>query len=201
MYELTEKKVKNILQNKNQILKNIRDKRVQLYEMMEDTESALISSALPTAGAGFLPSGKGNHRDVGDILLDYRKELRRRNKELREVLLQLSEMEEGVYRAWTCFCALSDPYYGILKSLYVENQLYQTVEKDFDHSHKTFERYRKSAIQTLMQYYDSSMSVSQLLEMHNQNKSSLKLSGKGKCSEIPGQLSLSHISNEEDLPC
>ena len=198
MYKLTEKKVKNILQNKNQILKDIRDKRVQMYEMMADTESAITSSALPTAGNSFLPSGKGNHKDMGDVLLNYRKELQERDKELRRFLWQLSEMEEGVIRAWSCFLALPDPYYGILKSLYVENQLYQAVEMEFDHSHKTFECYRKRAMQTLIQYYESDMSAAQLLEIQNQNQSDFAPGGKGKRPEIPGQLSLSNILKTED---
>lgn len=193
MYRLTEHKVKSILQNKNQILKSTRDKRLQVYEMMADTESAITSSALPSSEVNFLPSGKGNHKDIGDVLLDYRNELRRRNQELRNFLWQLSEMEEGIIRTWSCFCALPDPYYGILKSLYVENQLYQAVEQDFGHSHKTFERYRKRAIQMIIQYYESSMSVSQLLEAQNQDQCHTELNCKSKQSDIPGQISLSNI--------
>lgn len=170
MYKLTEENVKKILHEKNQILQDIRRKRMDIFEMMSDTDSAILSSALPSSEISFLPSGKGNHRDLGDVFLQYRETLRKRNTELGEFLWELSEMEEGIIRAWVCFCALPNPYYGILKSLYVENQLYHTVEQEFGAAHKTFERYRKTAIQKLIQYYESDISVGRLLKAQVQNE-------------------------------
>lgn len=190
MYELTEQKVKSILRHKKEKLKNIREKRLQLYEMIEDTDSVLISSALPSPKLSALPTGKGTHKDMGDVLLNYQAELRKRNKELRSILWQLSEEEEGIIRTWTCFCALPEPYYGILKALYVDNQLYQAVEQDFGHSHKTFEQYRKKGIDTIIRYYESEMSVSRLLEEQYKKNQCQNKSSKNKREGMPGQLQL-----------
>lgn len=193
MYKLTEQKVKSILRHKNEKLKDIREKRIQLYEMIADTDSVITSIALPSPELSELPTGKGNHRDMGDVLMKYQAELRKRNQELRSILWQLSEEEEGIIRTWTCFCALPDPYYGILKALYVDNQLYQTVEQDFGHSHKTFEQYRKRGIDSVIRYYESEMSVSRLLEEQNRNQKHKNKSNKNKRAGMPGQMKLTDM--------
>lgn len=163
MRNLSETEIKEILRHREQKITNIHKKMISLYHELEDTEEVLESAALPSAELQGMPGGKGGHKDLGDVLLRYNRQIYDRNEEIREIMWELVEEEDSISRVWACFHALGEPYYDILHELYVENQLYQVVEHEFPGSHKTFERYRQQGIEQLLQLYHSGDSIAELM--------------------------------------
>lgn len=134
-----------------------------LYREIEDTDNILRSIALPSIQIPDVPAQGQNYMDTGDVLLRYRRQLYERNQEVRQIMWGLAEEEESICRVWNCFYALKDPYYSILYALYVENQIYQTVEIDYGWSHKTFEKKRKHGIKQILKFYESDLTANQLI--------------------------------------
>lgn len=161
---ISENEVKDILRNRKQKIKNIHEKLIRMYE--ESNLDLLPEIALPAFKFDGMPGQKGGNRDLGDVLETYQKRQYARNMEIRETMWALSDQEDRINRVWACFCVLDDPYYTILDSLYVKNGLYETVEKDSDMSHKTFEKYRKEGIHLLVQFYESDESAVELMKNH-----------------------------------
>lgn len=177
---LDEAAVKDILQNREKKIENIHKKMLSLYQELEKNDDILESVVYPSTGISGLPSGKGGHKDLGDVLVRYNRQLCNRNEEIRKIMWELVEEEDSISRVWACFYALNDPYYSILYALYVENQLYQTVEDSFDVSHKTFEKYRQRGMELLLRLYNSGESIAKLMRRHGTENSSSKKEGKGK---------------------
>ena len=168
--DVDEETIKDILRYYPEKIKNIRQKMLSLYQETE-SEEVLSALALPPINMSGMPGAKGNHKDLGDVLISYQKQIWKRNEEIREMMWQLSEEEAMVRRVWACFHVLDNPYYSILHALYVENQLYMAVESSFDMSHKTFEKYRRDGINLLIRFYESNETIPELMRKYrNKNK-------------------------------
>lgn len=168
--DVDEETIKDILRYYPEKIKNIRQKMLSLYQETE-SEEVLSAVALPPINMSGMPGAKGNHKDLGDVLISYQKQIWKRNEEIREMMWQLSEEEAMVRRVWACFHVLDNPYYSILHALYVENQLYMAVESSFDMSHKTFEKYRRDGINLLIRFYESNETIPELMRKYrNKNK-------------------------------
>ena len=168
--DVDEETIKDILRYYPEKIKNIRQKMLSLYQETE-SEEVLSAVALPPINMIGMPSAKGNHKDLGDVLISYQKQIWKRNEEIREMMWQLSEEEAIIRRVWACFHVLDNPYYSILHALYVENQLYTAVESSFDMSHKTFEKYRRDGINLLIRFYESNETIPELMRKYrNKNK-------------------------------
>lgn len=177
---LDEAAVKDILQNREKKIENIHKKMLSLYQELGRNDEVLETVAYPKSELKGMPGGKGNHKDLGDVLFQYNHQLCNRNEEIRKIMWELVEEEDSISRLWACFYALNDPFYSILNALYVENQLYQTVENNFDMSHKTFEKYRQRGMELLLRLYNSGESIAKLMRRHETENSSSKKEGKGK---------------------
>ena len=138
MTKMTEDRVKNILRFRNSKLKNIHQKMISLYEDANDTDSVLETVALPAQNISGMPGARGEHKDLGNVLINYQNELYRRNAEIREMMWALSQEEQSINRVWACFHVLEEPYYDIIRRLYVVGELYQTVEHESGLTHSYF---------------------------------------------------------------
>lgn len=163
MRNLSETEIKEILRHREQKIANVHKKMISLYHELADTEGLMESASFPVPEFMGMPGGKGGHKDLGDVLLQYHRQIYNRNEEIRKIMWELSEEEESISRVWACFHALGEPYYDILYGLYVENRLYQAVEDEFPGAHKTFERYRRQGIEYLLQLYHSGESIAELM--------------------------------------
>lgn len=159
--------VKDILRNREKRIANIHKKMLGLYEQLKriEQDSAEMAS-LPGIKADGMPGAKGTHMDLSDVFFSYKRQVYDRNEEVRRLMWVLSEKEELISRVWACFYALEDPFFSILQELYVENQLYQTVEESYEMSHKTFEKYRSEGIELIIRFYESGESVADLIQRH-----------------------------------
>lgn len=155
--------IKDVLRAKEKKIANIHEKMIYLYKELQSADDVLDTAALPAIRTDGMPGGKGRHQDLGDVLLNYRKQLYERNLEARNIMWRLTEEEAMISRIWACFCALDDPFYGILQQLYVENKLYQAVEMESGMSHKTFEKHRRTGIDLIRKFYESGQSIADLM--------------------------------------
>lgn len=153
MRKFSETEIKDILRHREKKIAGIHQKMFSMYRELENTDSLLESLAFPAVKITEMPAGKGSHKDLGDVLISYNRRIYTREEEIRKIMWELTEEEESICRLWMCFQKLGNPYYSILHELYVENQLYQTVENGFGKAHKTFEKYRKRGMEQLMQSY------------------------------------------------
>lgn len=176
---LDEATIKDILQNREKKIENIHKKMLSLYQELGRNDEVLETVAYPKSELKGTPGGKGNHKDLGDVLLQYNHQICNQNEEIRKIMWELVEEEDSISRLWACFYALNDPYYSILSALYVENQLYQTVENSFEMSHKTFEKYRRRGIELLLLFYNSDESIAKLMRSCSKEKTDRR-QGKGK---------------------
>lgn len=190
---LNETEVKDILRYREQKIESIHKKMFSLHQEMKDSEEVLSTIALPAVKLREMPGGTGEHKDIGDLLVQYNRQLYQRNEELRKIMWELVEEEEAIGRLWACFHALGEPYYSILQALYVENQLYQAVESDFEGSHKTFEKYRQRGIKLLIGYYESGESIAEIMRRNSQEGRHRRMRMKKQGHNVSGQLDLANI--------
>lgn len=172
--KMTEDRVKNILRFRNSKLKNIHQKMISLYEDANDTDSVLETVALPAQNISGMPGARGEHKDLGNVLINYQNELYRRNAEIREMMWALSQEEQSINRVWACFHVLEEPYYDILRRLYVVGELYQTVEHESGLTHSYFDKKRMEGLQLIIAYYESGESISNLMYKYRNKKKSSK---------------------------
>jgi len=174
MTKMTEDRVKNILRFRNSKLKNIHQKMISLYEDANDTDSVLETVALPAQNISGMPGARGEHKDLGNVLINYQNELYRRNAEIREMMWVLSQEEQSINRVWACFHVLEEPYYDIIRRLYVVGELYQTVEHESGLTHSYFDKKRMEGLQLIIEYYESGESISNLMYKYRNKKKSSK---------------------------
>ena len=192
MTKMTEDRVKNILRFRNSKLKNIHQKMISLYEDANDTDSVLETVALPAQNISGMPGARGEHKDLGNVLISYQNELYRRNAEIREMMWALSQEEQSINRVWACFHVPEEPYYDILRRLYVVGELYQTVEHESGLTHSYFDKKRMEGLQLIIAYYESGESISNLMYKYRNKKKSSKKEKK-KMQNSFQQLSLEDL--------
>lgn len=195
MTQMTEDRVKNILRFRNSKLKNIHQKMISLYEDANDTDSVLETVALPAQNISGMPGARGEHKDLGNVLINYQNELYRRNAEIREMMWALSQEEQSINRVWACFHVLEEPFYDIIRRLYVVGELYQTVEHESGLTHSYFDKKRMEGLQLIIEYYESGESISNLMYKYRSKKKSSKKEKK-KMQNSFQQLSLEDLMNE-----
>lgn len=173
---INEEIVKDVLRNRDEKIRTIHEKMANLYQEA-GKDAVLQNIALPAQNLTGMPGAKGNHKDLSDVLLAYQKQYARRNAELREVLWELSDEEEQIYRIWGCFNALDNPFYSILDRLYVKGEKYQSVEQEMGICHNTFENNRAQAVKLIMMHYESELSIAEIIR---RDRSRRKINKKGK---------------------
>ena len=192
MTKMTEDRVKNILRFRNSKLKNIHQKMISLYEDANDTDSVLETVALPAQNISGMPGARGEHKDLGNVLINYQNELYRRNAEIREMMWALSQEEQSINRVWACFHVLEEPFYDIIRRLFVVGELYQTVEHESGLTHSYFDKKRMEGLQLIIEYYESGESISNLMYKYRSKKKSSKKEKK-KMQNSFQQLSLEDL--------
>ena len=195
MTKMTEDRVKNILRFRNSKLKNIHQKMISLYEDANDTDSVLETVALPAQNISGMPGARGEHKDLGNVLINYQNELYRRNAEIREMMWALSQEEQSINRVWACFHVLEEPFYDIIRRLYVVGELYKSVEHESGLTHSYFDKKRMEGLQLIIEYYESGESISNLMYKYRSKKKSSKKEKK-KMQNSFQQLSLEDLMNE-----
>lgn len=162
---LTEDEIKDILKHKEELIISIHDKMYMTKKEMSKTDDIIEMASFPSSQLNDMPGGKGEHKDLSDVLLKYYKYLNRQKEEYNELFWILIQRELRIERVWMCFLLLDEPYYSYIKKLYVDNEKYETVERESGYAGSTFRKYRKEAIELIIYFYESDKSMTELMEL------------------------------------
>lgn len=164
--QITVEKAKEILNNREQKLKDIDKKMELLYEellQLEQPNELMAAAALPAKTVKMVRE-RGEYADNFSILDRFYRQRKARRMEIRFQMWKLSEEAEDIRRLWGCFFVLQEPYYGILYDLYVKKELYAAAEAAFGYSHRIFEKKRKEGLELLTNMFNSPYSSLELME-------------------------------------
>ncbi len=168
--ELTEDEVKYTLRNKEAIIISIHEKMYFIQKDISQTDDMIEMASFRSTEITDMPSGKGTHKDLADVLLKYYKYMDDQKKQYTDLFRTLIDREMRTERIWMCFLLLDEPYYGYIKRLYVDGEKYDTVEAESGFSRQVFGKYRKEAMELIIRFYNSDKNM---LELSEQSQKSL----------------------------
>ena len=148
-----ENEVKNILKNKNLLLKSLRTKRCEIYRELMDKEDFMRAVLLHSPQHTTIPAKGSQYKDVMDEMQNYEKQSQKYARELRDLLKEIAKKEAVIRKVWYCFSELPEPFYTCLHALYVDHRPYKEVSAGSGCSHSVFARRRKRAIEMLQTLY------------------------------------------------
>lgn len=154
---VTEKDIKKILEQREDMISAIHARLEYLNRDVSQTSDIIEAVSLRSKALSDMPKGGGGHKDLFTEYEKYHSLLDKRYHEYAVGIHQLILQEERIERVWICFNALSSDAYKILYSLYVEKELYQTVESESGLTHPIFEKKRKRAMQDIIRLYNSTL--------------------------------------------
>jgi len=167
---ITEKQVKEILQNRSNMIAAIHTRMEYITKDIVQTDDIINAVSLRSKRLSDLPTGKGGHQDIHKAFENYKALLHRRDREYAEAIESLISQEECIERVWISFNALETEEFTILNQLYVKNQLYAVVEKESELTHPIFEKKRKSAIRNIIRLYNSDLEDKYIFEIIESNR-------------------------------
>ena len=190
---ITEDDVKRILQSKDTYLNSIYEKMDTIHKEMNRTDDLMKMVSLRRSNLSDMPKGKNGHNDLSAVYEKYITALEKRDTEYADFFESLQLEELSIQRVWLCFQALNEPYYGILKRLYVDGELYATVESESGVSIRVFEERRKTAIRMIMELYASDQTEANLIMLRRSMEKERLLKGNfhKKSNKPTGQISMS----------
>ena len=189
---INEDDVKRILQSKDTYLSSIYEKMDAIHKEMNRTDDLMKMVSLRRSNLSDMPKGKNGHNDLSAVYEKYINALERRDTEYADFFESLQREELSIQRVWLCFQALNEPYYGILKRLYVDGELYATVESESGVSIRAFEERRKKAICMIMELYASDQTEANLIMLRRSMEKERLSKGhyQKKNSKPSGQISM-----------
>lgn len=159
---ITEELVKEILKHRMKMKADIRKKMHAINKDLFQNDEMYELVSYPSTQVSDMPRRKGWHKDLGDVLINYKKVMEDRKIQYQGVLWNLIVQEEQIERVWIAFQLLAEPYFSILSELYVKNNKYELAEQASGYSHKNFEKHRKKGIGLIIQLYNSDKELSML---------------------------------------
>lgn len=193
--ELTEDEIIYSLKNKEKLIVSIHEKMYFIRKEVVKTEDIIEMASFHSSEITDMPSGKGVHKDLSDVLLKYYKYMDSQKKEFKDLFWTLTQREMRIERIWMCFLLLDEPYYTYIKRLYVDCEKYDAVEADSGFSRQVFGKYRKEAILLIMHFYNSDKSMMELSEISQRGLMYPKKDKKERqaSNQNDGQISLMDI--------
>ena len=193
---ISENEIKNVLKNRNQIISTIHTRIEYLNRDIYHTSDIIEAVSLRSKALSDMPRGGGGHKDLFAEYEKYHNLLDKRCAEYTVGIHQLILQEERVERLWICFSALDADAYNILYRLYVENELYQTVERESGLTHPIFEKKRKRAMQDIMRLYNSELENGHIFELSLETSDVTQQKQDNMMKEHNQQITLLDILND-----
>lgn len=163
--EITEKIIKEILSKRENMISSIHARIQYLSKDISQTSDIIEAVSLRSKALSDMPRGGGGHKDLFAEYEKYQQLLDHRYSEYSVGIRQLRLQEERIERVWLCFNALDTDAYTILYRLYVNKELYQTVERESGLTHPVFEKLRKRAMLDIMRLYNSELEDRYIFEV------------------------------------
>jgi len=162
---INEEMIKKILQNRTEMILSIHARLEYLNKDVSQTSDIIQAVSLRSKALSDMPKGGGGQKDLYAEYEKYNLLLDKRYKEYALGVQQLILQEERIERVWLCFNALDADAFTILYRLYVEKELYATVEEESGLTHPIFEKHRKRALQDIIRLYNSELEEKSIFEM------------------------------------
>lgn len=163
---ISDAEIKNILFHRNMLLGRIRKRIKRLYDDLDMVDELIRSASIYSPGEDRTGGGsKGNRTDLLDVLLRYENLIREQKSETRVAFLKLAEEQEKINRVWVAYEALPDMEHEIVTELYVQRELYRTVEELSGLNHREFENTRKRAMKSIRTLYESGYSNMEIMRL------------------------------------
>ena len=147
--QITEKEVKEILRNREVLLTSIHQKMFAIEQDMGKTDDMIETMSIPSNSLSGMPKGSLKQKDLGDVYQNYKKVLKKRNEDYKNIYWKLILKEELIEQVWEAYMQLEEPYYSIVNRMYVQSMLYATVERESGWSRQVFEKKRKKGVQLI----------------------------------------------------
>lgn len=148
--QMSEKEVKEILRNRETLLTSIHEKMFAIEQDMVKTDDMMETMSMPASSLSGMPRGSLKQQDLGDVYQKYKKILKKRNEDYKNMYWELILKEELIEQVWEAYMHLEEPYYSIVNRMYVQSMLYATVERESGWSRQVFEKKRKRGIQLIV---------------------------------------------------
>lgn len=162
---IDESVVKKVLASYEDLKVDIQRKQKLLYNELSNEDSCIAEIAYKKISYDKIGGSSNNVNDLSEIINQHQKLLRERGIEVREALVTLIKRQEIYQRIWCCYNLLDLEAYQILTKLYVNNQLYASVEVESGLSHKTFENRRKQAIQDIIRLCQGTLTNEEIMSI------------------------------------
>ena len=147
---ITEKEVKEILRNRENLLFSIHHKMSVIEVNVGKTDDMIETMSMPSNSISGMPKGPVKQKDLGDVYQNYKKILKQRNEDYKTMYCELILKEEIIEQVWDAYMRLEEPYYSIIHKMYVQSMLYVAVEQESGWSRQVFEKKRKKGIQLIV---------------------------------------------------
>lgn len=149
--------VKMVLGNRKVILNENRKRFRKLSHELGNIDLAVQETVYMKKNTEEIKVTENHYSDLSDILLRQRRIYKEQSRELRTELIRLMDEQEAINRIWRCFSVLEGKEREYLFKLYVQKELYKTVEQTSGVSHKTFEKIRKKGMIRIINLYNSNL--------------------------------------------
>lgn len=166
MTTVDEALVKKVLSNYEKLKVEVRHKLKIFYKELEDEDDGLLSEVTyKKISYDKIGSSSNTINDLSSIVENHQRLARKRSKEVREIMSDLMKQQEMYQRIWSCFNMLDTEAYETLTRLYINNELYASVEIDSGLSHRSFEKRRKQAIEDIIRLYHGELTNDEIMRI------------------------------------
>lgn len=167
---IDDKLAKMVLANYEDLKHDIQKKLKLLYKEIESEDSCLAEVAYKKICYDKIGGSSKAINDLTEVVDQHQRLVRNRGIEVRKAMLTLMKREDTYRRIWSCYNLLEPDAYNILTRLYVENELYVTVEEESGLSHKTFEYRRKQAMKDIISLCNSTLANEEIMRIRLKTK-------------------------------
>lgn len=161
---MTEKRIKEILGKKNEMICKIVSQRTMALNEIKNKDAILEAVAYQPINITNSTSKSNNHKDLYDVLERQEKIMKESNIVYLEMLNSLMEEEEEINRIWICFNQLPLEQYEILYRLYVLGQKYEFCKSILEIDHRTFIDRRQCGMRNILSLYGSEYSDREIVQ-------------------------------------
>ena len=192
--------IKIVLRDRLGLLDAIHKRLLELYQEMDDSESAIKSATFGSAHENIGGGRSSDKKDLTDIMLRHLQLLRAQSLEIRMEMNHLVEEQETINRIWCCYSALDKNEKEILTELYVKDHPYKEVEYDAKKrgvSSTTLERRRKAGLQELRKLYNSGITNVDIISCTQRKVKEAKKKNKAVQKSSYRQISLDMLLQPE----
>lgn len=192
--------IKIVLRDRLGLLDAIHKRLLELYQEMDNSESAIKSATFGSAHENIGGGRSSDKKDLTDIMLRHLQLLRAQSLEIRMEMNHLVEEQETINRIWCCYSALDKNEKEILTELYVKDHPYKEVEYDAKKrgvSSTTLERRRKAGLQELRKLYNSGITNVDIISCTQRKVKEAKKKSKAVQKSSYRQISLDMLLQPE----